>query len=227
MADKVLVTGGAGYIGAHACKALARAGFIPVVFDNLSTGWAEAVKWGPLVKGDLMDRASIDAALAEHRPVAVMHFAALSLVGEAMQDPARYWRENVGGALNLLGGLRCGGGAECRPVLDLRDLWRSGWRPSDRRHAAAPDQCLWRVEAGGGGNAEGFRHRLRDRPCHLPLFQRRRCRPGGRDRRAAPAGDSPHSADAGCGGGQAAGADGLWHRLSDARTAPVCATMCM
>jgi UDP-glucose 4-epimerase len=98
----VLVTGGAGYIGAHACKALARAGYEPVVFDNLSTGWAEAVKWGPLVRGDLMDRATIDAALAEHRPVAVMHFAALSLVGESMKDPGRYWRVNVGGALNLI-----------------------------------------------------------------------------------------------------------------------------
>jgi UDP-glucose 4-epimerase len=102
MEKRVLVTGGAGYIGAHACKALARAGYLPVVFDNLSTGWSEAVKWGPLVKGDLMDRASIDAALAEHRPVAAMHFAALSLVGESMKDPGRYWRVNVGGALNLL-----------------------------------------------------------------------------------------------------------------------------
>jgi UDP-glucose 4-epimerase len=102
MAVKVLVTGGAGYIGAHACKALARAGFDPVVFDNLSTGWKSAVKWGPLVQGDLMDRASIDAALAEHQPAAVMHFAALSLVGESMKDPGLYWRVNVGGALNLL-----------------------------------------------------------------------------------------------------------------------------
>jgi UDP-glucose 4-epimerase len=102
MAVKVLVTGGAGYIGSHACKALARAGFEPVVFDNLSTGWSGAVKWGPLVKGDLMDRTSIDAALAEHRPAAVMHFAALSLVGESMKDPGHYWRINTGGALNLL-----------------------------------------------------------------------------------------------------------------------------
>lgn len=102
MAVKVLVTGGAGYIGAHACKALARAGFEPVVFDNLSTGWRGAVQWGPLVVGDLMDRASIDAALAAHRPAAVMHFAALSLVGESMKDPGLYWRVNVGGALNLL-----------------------------------------------------------------------------------------------------------------------------
>ena len=102
MAIRVLVTGGAGYIGSHACKALARAGFEPIAFDNLSTGWKAAVKWGPLVQGDLMDRATIDAALAEYRPAAVMHFAALSLVGESMQDPGRYWRVNVGGALNLL-----------------------------------------------------------------------------------------------------------------------------
>lgn len=101
MAGKVLVTGGAGYVGSHACKALARAGYEPVVFDNLSTGWAEAVKWGPLVRGDLMDRASIDMALAQHKPVAVMHFAALSLVGVSMRDPGQYWRVNVAGALNL------------------------------------------------------------------------------------------------------------------------------
>lgn len=97
----VLVTGGAGYIGSHACKALAEAGFIPVTFDNLATGWEEAVKFGPFVKGDLMDRAAIDAAFAHYRPVAVMHFAALSLVGESMTDPAKYWRVNIGSALNL------------------------------------------------------------------------------------------------------------------------------
>ena len=98
----VLVTGGAGYIGAHACKALAQAGFVPVTFDNLSTGWKEAVKFGPFVKGDLMDRAAVDAAFARWRPVAVMHFAALSLVGDSMADPGRYWRVNVGSALNLV-----------------------------------------------------------------------------------------------------------------------------
>ncbi|MDZ4094342.1 MAG: UDP-glucose 4-epimerase GalE [Paracoccaceae bacterium] len=102
MNKHVLVTGGAGYIGAHACKVLRAAGFVPVVFDNLSTGWAEAVKFGPLVQGDLMDRAAIDAAFAQYRPVAVMHFAALSLVGDSMRDPGHYWRVNVGGALNLI-----------------------------------------------------------------------------------------------------------------------------
>ena len=98
----VLVTGGAGYIGAHACKALAKAGFIPVAFDNLTTGWAEAVKFGPLHHGDLLDRASIDAAFSRYQPVAVMHFAALSLVGESMSDPGKYWRTNVNGSLNLI-----------------------------------------------------------------------------------------------------------------------------
>ena len=102
MAGSVLVSGGAGYIGAHACKTLARAGYTPVTFDNLSTGWAEAVRFGPLEQGDLMDRAALDAAIARHRPVAVMHFAALSLVGESMSDPGRYWRVNLGGALNLI-----------------------------------------------------------------------------------------------------------------------------
>ncbi|MEP1591351.1 UDP-glucose 4-epimerase GalE [Sulfitobacter sp.] len=105
----VLVTGGAGYIGAHACKALAQAGYTPVVFDNLSTGHRAAVKFGPLVEGDLLDRAAIDAALAEHAPIAVMHFAALSQVGESMQDPARYWRENVLGGLNLIEATRAAG----------------------------------------------------------------------------------------------------------------------
>lgn len=102
MADHVLVTGGAGYIGSHVCKVLRRQGFSPVTFDNLSTGWRDAVKYGPFVQGDLLDRASLDAAFEEFAPVAVMHFAALSLVGESMTDPGRYWRANVNGSLNLM-----------------------------------------------------------------------------------------------------------------------------
>ncbi len=98
----ILVTGGAGYIGAHACKALKQAGYLPVCFDNFSTGWRDAVKFGPLAEGDLLDRARLDQVFAEFCPDAVMHFAALSQVGESMSDPGRYWRENVMGALNLI-----------------------------------------------------------------------------------------------------------------------------
>ena len=98
----VLVTGGAGYIGSHACKALRAAGYTPVTFDNLVTGWEDAVKFGPLEKGDLLDRARIDEVFAKYKPVAVMHFAALSQVGESMQVPGKYWLNNVMGSLNLI-----------------------------------------------------------------------------------------------------------------------------
>lgn len=102
MTQTVLVTGGAGYIGSHACKALRNAGYIPVTLDNLSTGWEDAVKFGPFEKGDLLDRAWLDTVFAKHKPVAVMHFAAFSQVGESMSDPAKYWRNNVVGSLTLI-----------------------------------------------------------------------------------------------------------------------------
>jgi len=98
----VLVTGGAGYIGSHACKALKRAGHTPVTYDNLSTGWAEAVKFGPFEQGDLLDRARLDQVFAQYRPDAVMHFAALSQVGESMSNPGKYWLNNACGSLNLI-----------------------------------------------------------------------------------------------------------------------------
>lgn len=97
----VLVTGGAGYVGSHACKALAASGHEPVVFDNLSTGWRDAVRWGPLIEGDLKDRAAVEAAFREYAPEAVMHFAALSHVGESVIRPDLYWQDNVGGTMNL------------------------------------------------------------------------------------------------------------------------------
>ncbi|WP_417256342.1 UDP-glucose 4-epimerase GalE [Celeribacter halophilus] len=102
MTKFVIVTGGAGYIGSHACKALRAAGYEPVTFDNLSTGWEDAVKFGPFEKGDLLDRARLDEVFAKYNPVAVMHFAAFSQVGESMKDPAKYWRNNVIGSLTLI-----------------------------------------------------------------------------------------------------------------------------
>lgn len=98
----VLVTGGAGYIGSHACKALAASGYVPVTFDNLSTGWQDAVKFGPFEQGDLSDRARLDAVFAKYNPVAVLHFAALSQVGESYEKPGLYWRNNVVGSLTLI-----------------------------------------------------------------------------------------------------------------------------
>lgn len=97
----VLVTGGAGYVGSHACKALAGAGHEPVVFDNFSTGWSDAVKFGPSVEGDLLDPAALEAAFNAYQPDAVMHFAAFSNVGESVLKPDMYWRNNVAGSLNL------------------------------------------------------------------------------------------------------------------------------
>ena len=103
---KVLVAGGAGYIGSHTCKALAAAGFVPVVYDNFSTGHRGFVRWGPLVEGDLLDEEALARTFAEHRPVAALHFAACAYVRESVEDPARYYRNNVVGALNLMDAAR-------------------------------------------------------------------------------------------------------------------------
>ena len=100
--QKVLVTGGAGYIGSHACKVLQQSGFIPVTFDNLVTGWRDAVKFGPLEQGDLLNKSDVDRVFEKHSPVAIMHFAALSQVGESIQKPGLYWQNNVLGSLNLI-----------------------------------------------------------------------------------------------------------------------------
>jgi UDP-glucose-4-epimerase GalE len=105
----ILVTGGAGYVGSHACKALAAAGHTPVAYDNLGRGHRELVKWGPLEVGDLADRARLDEVFARHRPAAVMHFAAFAYVGESVQDPALYYRNNVGGTLELVEAARRAG----------------------------------------------------------------------------------------------------------------------
>ncbi len=108
MSDKgaVLVTGGAGYIGSHACKALASAGYTPVAYDSLVYGHEAAVKWGPLERGDILDGARVSDVLAKYRPVAVMHFAAFTYVGESVTDPAKYYRNNVVGTLTVLDAMR-------------------------------------------------------------------------------------------------------------------------
>ena len=104
----ILVTGGAGYIGSHCCRALQRAGFRAVVYDNLSTGHRHFVS-GALVVGDIADKATLARAFAEHDIVAVMHFAASSLVGESVADPQKYYLNNLAGTLALLDAMRSAG----------------------------------------------------------------------------------------------------------------------
>ncbi len=100
--NTVLVTGGAGYIGSHCCKLLAANGFVPVVYDNFSTGNRKAVKWGPLVEGDVCDEKALLAALQNHKPCAVLHFAASAYVGESVTNPAKYYHNNISGMMTLL-----------------------------------------------------------------------------------------------------------------------------
>ncbi len=105
----VLVTGGAGYVGSHVCKALHRAGLTPVTLDNLATGHRWAVKWGPLEIGDVRDDNIVADVMLRHKVTAVLHFAALSLVGESGAKPFEYYDANVRGALSLVSAMRrCG-----------------------------------------------------------------------------------------------------------------------
>ncbi|HEX3862928.1 MAG TPA: UDP-glucose 4-epimerase GalE [Stellaceae bacterium] len=109
MSQSILVTGGAGYVGSHACKALATAGYRPIVYDNLSRGYREAVRWGPLVEGDLHDRATLVDTMRAHDVTAIMHFAAFAYVGESVGNPELYYTNNVGGTLSLLGAMHDAG----------------------------------------------------------------------------------------------------------------------
>lgn len=105
----VLVIGGAGYVGSHCCKAFAAQGWNVVTFDDLSRGWREAVKWGPLIEADLLDREAVANALRSARPDLVAHFAAFAYVGESVQHPGIYYRNNTAGTLNLLEEIGSGG----------------------------------------------------------------------------------------------------------------------
>ena len=105
----ILVTGGAGYVGSHACLALRQAGYTPVVYDNLFRGHRWAVRFGPFEEGDILDGRRLAEAFARHRPAAVLHFAALTFVGESVADPALYYRTNVVGALTLLEAMKAAG----------------------------------------------------------------------------------------------------------------------
>ena len=105
----VLVAGGAGYIGSHTAKALHDRGYTPVVYDNLSSGSRDAVRWGPFVQGDIRDQAALSRAMAEHKVAAVIHFAGLIEVGRSVAMPELFWEFNVGGTAILLAAMRQSG----------------------------------------------------------------------------------------------------------------------
>ena len=114
MTDTVLVTGGAGYIGSHTCKALSTLGYLPVTLDSLIYGHTWAVKWGPLITGDITDSLILDQLFSQYRPKAVIHFAAFAYVGESVDHPAKYYQNNVIGSIAILDAMRRHG---CRNII--------------------------------------------------------------------------------------------------------------
>jgi UDP-glucose 4-epimerase len=187
----VLVTGGAGYIGSHCCKALSESGFTPVCYDNLSTGHHDFVKWGPFVAGDVRDGAKVTEAIRGHAVVAVMHFAAASLVGESVVDPQKYYLNNVVGTVSLLQAMRDAGcsrfvlsstGAvygnaanrlisetdRCEPINPYgSSKWMVEQILSDYRQAYAFNSFCLRYFNASGADASGVIGELRDPETHL------------------------------------------------------------
>lgn len=186
----ILVTGGAGYIGSHCCRALAAAGYDPVVFDDFSTGHRGFVT-GSLVVGDLRDNAALARAFAQHPIVAVMHFAASSLVGESVADPRKYYANNVAGTLSLLDAMREAGcnrlvfsstGAvygnadskalpESYPCAPINPYGASKWMIerilADYRNAYGLGSFCLRYFNASGADASGGIGELRDNETHL------------------------------------------------------------
>ena len=190
----VLIVGGAGYIGSQTAKAVAAAGLEPIVFDNLVYGHEWAVKWGPLVRGDLADRALLVDVMKRHRVDAVIHFAAYAYVGESVTNPRKYFGNNVVGTLNLLDAMLDAG---------VRDVVFSSTCATYGEPAAGadlggppaePGQPVRRDQAGGREDAAlvcaGVRPPLRG----APLLQRGRRRSRRRARRGSRSGDAPHPA---------------------------------
>ena len=109
MSNQILVTGGAGYIGSHTCKALAGRGWTPVVLDNLERGHRDAVRWGPFYAGDIADSALVHRIVREHDIRAIIHFAAYAYVGESMQEPEKYFLNNTAKSVQMLSTARAAG----------------------------------------------------------------------------------------------------------------------
>jgi UDP-glucose 4-epimerase len=139
--SSILVTGGAGYIGSHTCKALRRVGFNPIAYDNLARGNPESVKWGALEVGELADGVRLREIFTRYRPIGVIHFAALAYVGEANLTPLTYYQNNVGGTAALLDATRM----RCQQngfLFKLCGLWRAQCRSHSRGNVLRADQSV-------------------------------------------------------------------------------------
>lgn len=136
--DNCIVTGGAGYIGSHCCKELAKAGFTPVTVDNLCRGHRELVKWGPFREADVLDGEALDKIFREYIPVAVFNFAGLTYVGESVERPEMYYRTNTCGTLSVLDAMRRNG---CRNIIFSSTAATYGnpeYTPIDEKHPQRP-----------------------------------------------------------------------------------------
>ena len=162
--SSILIVGGAGYIGSHTAKLVAASGRRPVVFDNLVYGHREAVKWGPLVEGDLADPAAIRRALSENEVEAVIHFAAYAYVGESMTDPGKYFRNNVAGTINLLDAMVAAGvrdlvfSSTCATYGEPREIPISESHPQDPVNAYGETKLTVERMLRWYGQAHGLRY---------------------------------------------------------------------
>mgnify|MGYP000493815841 CR=1 FL=1 len=175
----VLVTGGAGYIGSHTCKALSRAGTLPVTADNLSLGHAWAVKWGPLVETELLDTGRLVTIMREHGVNSVVHFAASAYVGDSVRDPAAYYRNNLLTTLSLLDAMRTAGVSDLLFSSSCSVYGNPLRLPVDESHPTAPMSPYGQTKLDGENAIRWYANAYGIRWAALRYFNAAGADPGG------------------------------------------------